>query len=31
MHLYAQLEARGFIGSSEEQGDGSFITHIRRA
>lgn len=30
MHLYAQLEERGFTGQSEEQPDGSFITHIRR-
>ena|ERR1035437_8484179 len=30
MHLYAQLEERGFIGESEEQNDGSFITKIRR-
>jgi uncharacterized protein (DUF2249 family) len=30
MHLYAQLEARGFTGQTEEQTDGSFITHIRR-
>lgn len=30
MHLYAQLELRGFAGESEEQTDGSFITHIRR-
>jgi uncharacterized protein (DUF2249 family) len=30
MHLYAQLEARGFTGQTEEQNDGSFITHIRR-
>lgn len=30
MHLYEQLKARGFIGQSEEQHDGSFITHIRR-
>lgn len=30
MHLYAQLEARGFMGESEEQPDGSYITHIRR-
>jgi uncharacterized protein (DUF2249 family) len=29
MHLYAQLEARGFTGESQEQSDGSFITHIR--
>ncbi len=30
MHLYAQLEARGFVGESEEQADGSFITNVRR-
>ncbi len=30
MHLYAQLEARGYMGQSEEQNDGSFITHIHR-
>lgn len=29
MHLYAQLEARGFTGESQEQSDGSFITRIR--
>jgi uncharacterized protein (DUF2249 family) len=29
MHLYAQLEERGFTGDSQEQPDGSFITHIR--
>ena len=29
MHLYPLLEARGFAGESEEQSDGSFITHIR--
>jgi len=28
-HLYAQLESRGWRGESEEQDDGSFITHIR--
>lgn len=28
--LYAQLEERGFIGESEEQSDGSFITQIRQ-
>lgn len=28
--LYAQLEQRGFTGESEEQSDGSYITHIRR-
>jgi uncharacterized protein (DUF2249 family) len=31
MHLYAQLESRGFVGESEEQPDGSFITYIRHA
>ncbi|HLZ54638.1 MAG TPA: DUF2249 domain-containing protein [Verrucomicrobiae bacterium] len=31
MHLYAQLETRGFQGKTEEQTDGSFLTHIRRA
>ena len=30
MHLYAQLEERGFLGEGEEQPDGSFITHVRR-
>jgi uncharacterized protein (DUF2249 family) len=30
MHLYAQLEERGFVGESEEQEDGSFVTHVRR-
>jgi uncharacterized protein (DUF2249 family) len=30
MHLYAQLEERGFVGESEEQKDGSFITNVRR-
>lgn len=30
MHLYAQLEDRGFKGESQEQSDGSFITHICR-
>ena len=30
MHLYAQLEERGFVGESEEQADGSFVTHVRR-
>ena len=30
MHLYAQLEERGLIGESEEQTDGSFVTHVRR-
>ena len=31
VHLYAQLEARGFTGETQDQGDGSFITAIRRA
>lgn len=31
MHLYAQLEQRGFVGESQEQSDGSFVTLIRRA
>jgi uncharacterized protein (DUF2249 family) len=30
MHLYPQLEERGFIGESEELADGSFVTQIRR-
>jgi uncharacterized protein (DUF2249 family) len=30
IHLYAQLEERGFVAQTEEQSDGSFITHIRR-
>jgi uncharacterized protein (DUF2249 family) len=30
MHLYAQLEERGFTAESEEQSDGSYLTHIRR-
>jgi len=30
IHLYAQLEERGFLAQTEEQSDGSFITHIRR-
>ena len=30
MHLYTQLELRGFVGETKEQTDGSFITHIRR-
>jgi uncharacterized protein (DUF2249 family) len=28
IHLYAQLEERGFSAQTEEQPDGSFITHI---
>jgi len=30
MHLYAHLAERGFVGETEEQTDGSYITHIRR-
>ena len=30
MHLYAQLEERGFVGQTEEQNDGSHVTHIQR-
>ncbi|MBU6399632.1 MAG: DUF2249 domain-containing protein [Verrucomicrobia bacterium] len=30
MHLYSQLLERGFTGQTDEQADGSFITHIRR-
>src|SRR5208282_5549672 len=30
MHLYAQLEERGFAAVTEEQPDGTFLTHIRR-
>ena len=31
VHLYPHLEERGFVGESQEQKDGSFITHIRPA
>ena len=31
IHLYPHLEDRGFTGQSEEQSDGSFITHICRS
>lgn len=31
MHLYAELEERGYTGESEEQADGSFVTSIRPA
>lgn len=31
VHLYPQLEARGFAGETEELPDGSFITRIRAA
>jgi uncharacterized protein (DUF2249 family) len=30
MHLYAQLEERGFVGKTEDQPDGSFVTHVHR-
>jgi uncharacterized protein (DUF2249 family) len=30
MHLYAQLEARGFSGETHAAGDGSYITRIQR-
>lgn len=30
MHLYAQLEARGFTGETEALQDGGFLTRIRR-
>ena len=30
MHLYAQLEERGFIAETEEQPDGSFVTYVTR-
>ena len=28
--LYAELEKRGFVGESQDQSDGSCLTHIRR-
>lgn len=31
MHLYAELEQRGYTGESQEQPDGSFVTFIRPA
>jgi len=31
MHLYVQLQERGFVGQTEKQEDGSFITRIRRS
>jgi len=30
MHLYTQLEERGFTAETLEQPDGSFLTHVRR-
>ena len=29
MHLYAQLEQRGFTAETQEQPDGSFLTYVR--
>jgi hypothetical protein len=29
MHLYPHLEERGFTAATEEQPDGTFLTHIR--
>lgn len=31
LHLYAQLERRGLVGTTREEPDGTFLTHIRRA
>lgn len=31
VHLYPILQSRGFTGKSEEQTDGSYLTHITRA
>ncbi len=31
LHLYPQLEARGYRGTTEEKSDGSFVTLIRPA
>ena len=31
VHLYSQLEERGYTGESQEQPDGSFVTLIRTA
>ena len=31
LHLYPQLEARGFTGQSQQQTDGSYLTIIRRS
>jgi TusA-related sulfurtransferase len=31
MHLLPLLEERGFLTQSEEQPDGSFVTHVRHA
>ena len=31
LHLFPLLEERGFVGETEEQHDGSFVTTIRHA
>ena len=31
IHLYAQLEERGFSSQTEQQSDGTFLTHIRHS
>jgi uncharacterized protein (DUF2249 family) len=31
VHLYSHLEDRGVVGQSEEQKDGSYLTHIHHA
>jgi hypothetical protein len=30
IHLHALLEERGFVGRTEPQPDGSFLTYVRR-
>jgi hypothetical protein len=30
LHLYAQLEQRGFVGETAPEPDGTFLTQIRR-
>lgn len=30
LHLYPHIEDRGFVGETQKQADGSFVTHIRR-
>ncbi len=30
MHLYSELEERGFVAETKEESDGSFVTHICR-
>jgi len=31
MHLYAHLDERGFSAETQEQPDGTFLTHVRRS